>query len=60
MLHDITLIRPAETWKGNISIEGDAENFDLVLDYPLKFKKGISGLLDFGLRLKVRQNYDET
>ena len=58
-LHDIQFIRPDETWKGNVTIEGDASNFDLVLDYPLKFNnKGIYGYLDFGLRIKVRQNYD--
>ena len=53
------MIAPSELWKGNITIEGDADNFDLVLDYPFKFNKGISGFLDFGFRIKVRQNYDE-
>ena len=48
---DIALIRPQETYKGDIKIEGDENNFDLVLDYPLKFKKGISGYVDFGLRI---------
>ena len=47
-LHDIFLISPSELWKGNITIEGDADNFDLVLDYPFKFNKVISGFLDFG------------
>jgi len=54
-MHNITLISPAESWKGKIAVEGDEKNFDLVLDYPLKFKKGgISGFVDFGLRVEAR------
>jgi len=59
LLHDIIFISPEETFRGGIIIEGDANNFDLVLNYPIKFWKGISGFLDFGFRVKVRQNYDE-
>lgn len=59
-LHDIVIDRPPETFKGEISIEGeDLENFDFILEYPLKLNKKYQGTLDFGLRIKVRNNYDE-